>query len=101
MLVPRLAADGATAVAVRLKRVVAGFVVRSWSYMRSPLRGGRGRPHAPPWLDAASFLRIERRRHRAGDTGAREPHLATIAGITTGPADYLLSLGGALPPRCA
>lgn len=37
------------------------------------------------WLDALSFLQIEfLRRHRAGDAGAREPLLTTIAGIATG-----------------
>jgi phosphoenolpyruvate carboxylase len=38
-----------------------------------------------PWLDALSFLQVELlRRHRAGDPTAKEPLLATVAGIATG-----------------
>jgi phosphoenolpyruvate carboxylase len=38
-----------------------------------------------PWLDALSFLQVELlRRHRGGDQGAKEPLLATVAGIATG-----------------
>ena len=38
-----------------------------------------------PWLDVLSFLQIELlRRHRAADADAREPLLATVAGIATG-----------------
>ncbi len=38
-----------------------------------------------PWLDALSLMQLELlRRHRAGDPGALEPLLATIAGIATG-----------------
>jgi phosphoenolpyruvate carboxylase len=38
-----------------------------------------------PWLDVLSFLQVELlRRHRAGDDDAREPLLATVAGIATG-----------------
>lgn len=37
------------------------------------------------WLDALSFLQVELlRRHRAGDPAARDPLLATVAGIATG-----------------
>ena len=38
-----------------------------------------------PWLDALSYLQVELlRRHRAGDTDAREALLASVAGIATG-----------------
>jgi phosphoenolpyruvate carboxylase len=38
-----------------------------------------------PWLDALSFLQVELlRRYRAGDDAAREPLLATMAGVATG-----------------
>jgi phosphoenolpyruvate carboxylase len=38
-----------------------------------------------PWLDALAFLQVELlRRVRAGDAAAREPLLATVAGIATG-----------------
>ena len=38
-----------------------------------------------PWLDALSFLQVELlQRYRAGDDAAREPLLATVAGIATG-----------------
>jgi phosphoenolpyruvate carboxylase len=38
-----------------------------------------------PWLDALAFLQVELlRRHRAGDQAAKEPLLATVAGIATG-----------------
>jgi phosphoenolpyruvate carboxylase len=41
--------------------------------------------HRLPWLDALSFLQVELlRRYRRGDQDAREPLLATIAGIATG-----------------
>jgi len=37
------------------------------------------------WLDVLSFLQLELlRRHRAADEQAREPLLATVAGIATG-----------------
>lgn len=38
-----------------------------------------------PWLDALSYMQVELlRRHRAGDPTAREPLLASVAGIATG-----------------
>jgi phosphoenolpyruvate carboxylase len=42
-------------------------------------------PDRVPWLDALSHLQVELlRRHRSGDVLAREPLLATVAGIATG-----------------
>jgi phosphoenolpyruvate carboxylase len=38
-----------------------------------------------PWLDVLSLIQVEvLRRHHQGDAGAREPLLATVAGIATG-----------------
>lgn len=38
-----------------------------------------------PWLDALSYMQVELlRRHRTGDPTAREPLLASVAGVATG-----------------
>ncbi len=58
---------------------------------RSPGRDAAPDPDRAPdaertaWLDVLAFLQVELlRRHRAGDPGAREPLLASVAAIATG-----------------
>jgi phosphoenolpyruvate carboxylase len=57
--------------------------------MLSAITGRDRQPEASsaqePWLDALAFLQVELlRRLRGGDEAAREPMLATVAGIATG-----------------
>jgi phosphoenolpyruvate carboxylase len=77
-----LRADHASA--VDRVREICGHVAPSVPGAPGTLSPGR-RGGRSPWLDALSYVQIEMlRRDRAGDVTAREPLLASVAGIATG-----------------
>jgi phosphoenolpyruvate carboxylase len=53
--------------------------------LRTPPEALVGAARRELWLDALADMQVELlKRHRAGDRDAREPLLATVAGIATG-----------------
>jgi phosphoenolpyruvate carboxylase len=53
--------------------------------LRPPPEALVGAARRELWLDALADMQVELlKRHRAGDRDAREPLLATVAGIATG-----------------